>query len=67
MVIVDPCRKNLPPHLAHLAPQIEMKPQTAAHFFAEFRDQPLTPTQIVQQQMREALRPEFEQKAAKKW
>jgi hypothetical protein len=67
IVIVDPSRESVPPQLAHLALQIEIRPQTAGHFFSGYRAEPMTALQKSQQELRAAYRPEFEKKAAKKW
>ena len=67
IVIVDPGRKNIPAHLAHLALQIEIKNQTAGQFFADYREEPMTPFQKLEQEDRAARRPAFEELAVKKW
>jgi len=66
IVIVDPGRKSVPPQLAHLALQIEVRLQTAGQFFADYREEPMTSFQKSQQEIRATLRPAFEEKAAKK-
>ena len=67
MIIVDPRREVLPPQLAHLAPQIEIKLRTAGQFFEEYREEPMTQFQKLDQEDRAARRPAFEEMAAKKW
>jgi hypothetical protein len=67
IVIVDPFRKEITPQLAHLALQIEIKNQTAGQFFADYREEPMTPFQKLEQEDRAARRPAFEELAAKKW
>jgi hypothetical protein len=67
IVIVSPGRKDIPGTLAHLALQIEIRTQTAGQFFEAYRTEPLTAQQKSQLQLRAALRPQFEQMAAKKW
>lgn len=67
MIIVDPRREVLPAQLAHLAPQIEIKPRTAGQFFEEYREEPMTQFQRLEQEDRPARRPAFEEMAAKKW
>jgi hypothetical protein len=67
MVIVDPGRKNVPAHLAHLALQIEIKNQTAGQFFRDYREKPMTPLEELEQKLRADRRPDVEKLAAKKW
>jgi hypothetical protein len=66
MVIVDPSRQRCPPQFAHLLPQIQIKSQTAAQFFASYRDKPMTMGDKLEQKIRATLRPFFEKRAAKK-
>jgi hypothetical protein len=67
IVVVDPGRRKIPVHLAHLALQIEIKNQTAGQFFADYREEPMTLFQKLEQEDRAARRPAFEELAAKKW
>jgi hypothetical protein len=67
MVIVSPGRNDLPPQLAHHALQISIRSQTAGQFFADYREEPLTDNQKVEQETRAASRSDFERRAAKKW
>ena len=62
IVIVDPSRQSVPPQFAHLALQIEIRPQTASQFFAGYREEPMTHLQKSQQELRAASRSEFEKK-----
>ncbi|MGA8368189.1 MAG: hypothetical protein WB716_12810, partial [Candidatus Acidiferrales bacterium] len=67
IVIVDPNRNRVPAQLAHLAPQIEIKNQTAGQYFADYREKPMTPMQKSEQEKRAGRREAFEKQAAKKW
>jgi len=47
--------------------QIEIKNQTAVQFFADYREEPMTPFQKLEQKDRAARRQAVEELAAKKW
>jgi exodeoxyribonuclease-3 len=47
--------------------QMEIKSQTAGQFFADYREEPMTPFQKLEQKDRAARRQAVEELAAKKW
>jgi hypothetical protein len=46
---------------------MEIKSQTAGQFFADYREEPMTPFQKLEQKDRAARRQAVEELAAKKW
>jgi hypothetical protein len=67
LVSVDPRRTDMPPQLAHLAVQITLCSKTAGDFFAEYRDRPMSASELLLQKGRANSRAAFEKQAARKW
>ncbi len=67
LTIVSPGRKDIPAQLAHLALQIQLKPQCASEFFADYRTSPLTLEEQAILKIRAMNRDAIELKVTKKW
>jgi len=56
LVIANPNQARLPIELAHVAPQVTLRRQSAGDFFASFRRKPLTVSQRLKRGLRSAIR-----------